>query len=105
MKKLEKIVKKEQNDFDDASGTGSSNVKLVYDKLMRTLGNMKKVTKEHQKVMIDSSNYKSASDESTRAIKTNMMKKDMLSKICDTFLNNNFELYHKHEMMLDDEKK
>ncbi len=33
------------------------------------------------------------------------MKKEMLSKICDTFLNNNFELYHKHEMMLDDEKK
>ena len=69
MKKLEKIVKKEQNDFDDCSGTGSTNVKLVYDKLMRTLGNMRKVTKEHQKVMIDSSNYKSASDESLRLIK------------------------------------
>lgn len=28
----------------------------------------------------------------------------MLSMICDTFLNNNFELYKKHEVMLDEEK-
>lgn len=33
------------------------------------------------------------------------MKKGMLSKICDTFLESNFDLYHKHEQMLDDEKK
>ena len=29
----------------------------------------------------------------------------MLAKICDTFLNQNFDLYLQHEIMLDDEKK
>ena len=34
-----------------------------------------------------------------------MKKKSMLAKICDTFLNQNFDLYLQHEIMLDDEKK
>ena len=63
MKKLEKIIKKEKNDFEDCSGAGASNVKLVYDKMMRTLTNMRKVTKEYNKVMLESSNFKSSSDE------------------------------------------
>lgn len=59
LKKLDKIIKKEKNDFEDVSSAGSTNVKLVYDKLMRTLGNMRKVTKEYNKVMLESSNFKS----------------------------------------------
>lgn len=59
MKKLEKIIKKEKNDFEDVAGTGSTNVKLVYDKMLRTLANMRKVSKEYHKVKFESSNYKS----------------------------------------------
>ena len=59
MKKLDKIIKKEKTDFEDVSSAGSTNVKLVYDKMMRTLTNMRKVTKEYNKVMLESSNFKS----------------------------------------------
>ena len=59
MKKLEKIIKKEKNDFEDVSSTGSTNVKVVYDKLMRTIGSMRKVSKEYNKVAIESANFKS----------------------------------------------
>ena len=38
-KKLDKIIKKEMNDFEDVTGTGATNVKLVYDKMLRTLKN------------------------------------------------------------------
>lgn len=38
-KKLEKIIKKEMNEFEDLTGTGATNVKIVYDKIMRTLKN------------------------------------------------------------------
>ena len=32
-KKLEKIIKKERNDFEDVAGTGATNAKLVYNKI------------------------------------------------------------------------
>jgi len=47
MKKLEKIIKKEQNDFEDVSSTGSTNVKLAYTRLTKTINNMKKVAKQY----------------------------------------------------------
>ena len=44
-KKLEKILKKERNDFEDVSGPGA-NAKQVHDKIVRTLNNMRKISKE-----------------------------------------------------------
>lgn len=49
-KTLEKIMKKESNEFEDLTGTGATNVKMVYDKLWRTLKNSRSVTKEANKV-------------------------------------------------------
>jgi len=45
-KKLDKIIKKVSNDFEDIAGPGASNAKLVHDKLVRILGDMRKVTRE-----------------------------------------------------------
>jgi hypothetical protein len=36
-KKLEKILKKEKNDFEDIASTGAKNIKTVYDRAMKTL--------------------------------------------------------------------
>ena len=58
-KKLEKIIKKVSNDFDDIAGPGASNAKLVYDKLIRTLGDMRKVTRESSKIKKDVDDCKS----------------------------------------------
>jgi division protein CdvB (Snf7/Vps24/ESCRT-III family) len=35
-KKLEKILKKEKNDFEDTASTGAKNIKTVYDRFMKT---------------------------------------------------------------------
>ena len=72
---MDKIIKKEKNDFEDVSSTGSTNVKVVYDKLMRTITSMRKVSKEYNKVMLESSNYKSQADEYQAQIDKNMKKK------------------------------
>lgn len=46
-KKLDKIIKKEKNDFEDIAGPGCSNAKLVHDKILRTIANMRKVSKQY----------------------------------------------------------
>jgi len=62
-KKLEKIIKKERNDFEDVAGPGASNVKMVHDKITRTLNNIRKVTKEYTKIQLESSNFDGISND------------------------------------------
>ena len=104
VKKLEKLMKKEQNEFEDLTGTGAANVKMVYDKLLRTLKNSRSVTKEANKVSRESKDLGEKQVQSKADIQSNIKKKKMLTMICDTFLNSNFELYQQHEIMLDEEK-
>ena len=37
MKKLEKLLKKESEDMENAAGTGSCNPRIVYDRIIKTL--------------------------------------------------------------------
>ena len=104
VKKLEKLMKKEQNEFEDLTGTGAANVKMVFDKLLRTLKNSRSVTKEANKVSRESKDLEEKQVQSKADIQSNIKKKKMLTMICDTFLNSNFELYQQHEIMLDEEK-
>jgi len=87
LKKLEKLMKKEQNEFEDLTGTGASNVKMVYDKLLRTLKNSKSVTKEANKVSKEAKDLEETMVESKANIQSCIKKKKMLTMICDTFLN------------------
>ena len=50
MKKLEKILKKEREDFENIGGPGATNVKMVNDKIQRTIANIRKVAKEYNKI-------------------------------------------------------
>ena len=45
MKNVDKIIKKEKNDFENVAGPGCSNAKFVFDKIMRTIQNTRKVSK------------------------------------------------------------
>ena len=36
-KKLDKLVKKEKNDFEDITGTGATNTKVVHDRTLKLL--------------------------------------------------------------------
>ena len=92
-KTLEKIMKKETNEFEDLTGTGATNVKMVYDKLLRTLKNSRSVTKEANKICREAKDIEEAIIESKLSIQKNIKNKKMLNMICDTFLNQNFELY------------
>lgn len=47
IKKLEKIIKKETNEFENVAGPGATNAKLVHDKILRTIANMRKVSTQH----------------------------------------------------------
>ena len=37
MKKLDKILKKEREEMENVAGTGATNTRLVYDKIVKTL--------------------------------------------------------------------
>jgi hypothetical protein len=44
---LDKIIKKEREDFENVGGSGATNAKLVHDKILRTIANMRKVSAQH----------------------------------------------------------
>ena len=105
LKNLDKIMKKETNDMEDLAGPGATNAKAVYDRAMKTLNNMRKITKEHNRIKHDREHCTTELSESKKAIEGCIKKKKMLSMICDQFMNQNFDLYLAHEKMLDDEKQ
>lgn len=105
MKKLDKIIKKEKEDFENIGGAGCTNAKLVHDRILRTIANMRKVTAQKQEVKKNAlANLKSI-EESKMQIESTIKKKKMLEMICDQFLNQNYDLYLQHETMLDEENQ
>ena len=93
MKKLDKIIRKEKEDFENIGGPGSTNAKLVHDKILRTIANMRKVTSQHQEIRKNADSNQKSIDESKKQIESTKKKKKMLEMICDQFLNQNNELY------------
>ena len=100
LKKLEKILKKDRNDFEEISGPGA-NVKQVHDRIVKTINNMRKVSKELAKVKKDGAGYAANVEMYKANTVSSIKKKNMLSSICNTFMGQNKDLYLKHELMLD----
>lgn len=50
VKKLDKLIKKERNDFEDISSTGSTNVKQVHDRIMKTLNQVRKINNQYYQI-------------------------------------------------------
>jgi hypothetical protein len=105
LKKLEKIIKKERNDFEDVAGTGATNAKLVYNKIVRTLNNMRNVSKQHHELKTESDKFQFAAAQSKQETEKCLKQKSMLSNICDSLMDQNFAMYLKHEQMLDEEAR
>ena len=80
-------MKKELNDMEDLSGPGSSNAKAVFDRAMRTLTNMRKISKEHNRITHDRQHRTTEIESSKKAIEQCLKQKKMLSMICDQFMN------------------
>lgn len=49
LKKFEKVLKKEKNDMEELRYC--SNIKQVHDKIIKTITNMRKMTKENNKII------------------------------------------------------
>lgn len=62
-KKLDKILKKEKNDFEDVASTGAKNIKAVYDRFMKTLNQIKKLNNQVALVESDSNKFSHISNE------------------------------------------
>ena len=97
IKKLEKMVKKENEQFEDLTSTGAANAKQVHDKIVRTLETSKKVKKEYCKIQKEHGDIKKDIESSKATMDASIKKKNMLNMICDQFMNQNFGLYLKHE--------
>lgn len=104
-KKMEKVMKRDVNDMENLTGAGATNAKLVQDKILRTLTALRKITRENNRVITEREVIGAEIDKSKQAVQSVIKKKTMLSTICDTFMNQNFDLYLAHEQMLDDEKE
>lgn len=84
-KKQEKVLKKDMNEFEEISGPGA-NVKQVHDKIVKTLNNMRKITKEAGRFKADTQEFKCKTNEYTDKITSSIKKQKMLSMICTQFM-------------------
>lgn len=105
LKKLEKLIKKEKNDFEDISGTGATNCKVVHDKIMKTLSTIRKLNTQYFTIKKESDKYGIVVAEQVSLVDSNLKKKAMLASMCDSFMTKMSDLYLSHEIMLDDENK
>jgi chromosome segregation ATPase len=64
LQKLEKIIKKEHNEFENVAGAGATNVKLVHSKMVKTLKMMKKMTEENNRIVKTREDLQAQIDES-----------------------------------------
>lgn len=78
---------------------------MVHDKILRTIGNMRKVSKQYETIRGENQAFVDKINENRASIESSMKKKNMLAMICDQFLKQNYELYLKHETMLDEENE
>jgi len=83
LKKLDKIIKKENNDFEDLTSTGAGNSKQVHDRMVRTLENSRRVKKQLNEIRIEHENIQSDIKTNKDTIDASIKKKGMLSMICD----------------------
>jgi hypothetical protein len=105
LKKLEKVIKRENNEFENIAGPGSTNAKVVYDKINRTLQGSRNITKQYQQIKIESDGYEYRAAMADTDCKASLKKNGMLLTISESFLKQNYDLYLKHETMLDEENQ
>lgn len=82
-KKLDKILKKEKNDFEDVASTGAKNIKTVYDRFMKTLNQIKKLNNQVAIVESDSNKFAHVSNEKQKLVDSNLKKKEIMGGLCD----------------------
>jgi hypothetical protein len=75
LKKLDKIIKKEQNDFEDIAGPGATNAKMVHDKILRTITNMRKVSSQHNNTKNENQIFVDKIEENKSIVEKQMKKK------------------------------
>lgn len=51
---MDKIIKKENNEFENIAGPGATNSKVVHDKILRTLNNVRNITKQYNQIKLES---------------------------------------------------
>ena len=92
MKKLDKILKKERNDFDNVEGI--SNLKAVYDRVSKTIKNARSLNDTFYKVQTDSQNKHLEADQQKAIADKNIKLKSTLNSLCDEYLNKMFDQYY-----------
>lgn len=105
LKKLDKLLKKEKNDFEDVSQTGIKNLKAVYDRVSRTIKNARSLNETFYKVQTDSQNKHSEANEQRAITDKNLKLKSTLNTLCEEFLSKMFDQYYQHEIVLEDEQR
>lgn len=75
LKKLDKIIKKDKNEMEDVAGPGAQNIKVVNEKIIRTITNMRKMTKEHNRIVNDREKLSDEIQKSKDTVTSSLKKK------------------------------
>merc|ERR1712167_173828 len=105
VKKLDKLIKKEKNDFEDISSAGATNVKQVHDRIVKTLNQVRKINNQYYQIKKSSDDYAAIATDKEKAVEASIKKKEMLASMCDAFMKKMADLYLQHEIMLEEENQ
>jgi len=103
LKRLEKqVFKKDQQEVEEAYG--NANAKLLRDRIAKTIADIQKQQKVHTRAEIAHAEVEVRVAKVKQDIQVAMNKKTMLNKLCVDLLERNFDLFLKHEQMLEEER-
>ncbi|CDW74702.1 UNKNOWN [Stylonychia lemnae] len=110
-KKVEKILKKDAGEIEElyqnvsAQSSNVNQLKAFRDRIAKTITEITKQQKSNAKQQQICSNQDQLVNKMKSEIQSSMNKKNMLANLCNGLLDKNYDLYMKHEQMLEDEKK
>ena len=107
LKKYEKTVKREQNEVEDIYSACHTEKQLqnLQERIQKTLSDVcRKAAKKQQQTQVPADLSKNQIDVIKTEIDKLIKKKNTLTSFCQMLFDKNYNLYLKHEHMLDEEK-
>jgi len=108
-KRIEKLIKKEAGEVEElyhnTIASNPSSVKSLRDRVAKSISELLKQQKALEKVQGAVKLQEQGIDKVKADVATALKQKDMLHKICFDLLEKNYQLYLRHEEMLEEERK
>lgn len=108
LKKYEKTIRREQNEVEDlhqACGANERQLQLLQERIAKSLNEVcRKAAKKAQLTEGPARFSRQQIEQMKEQIEKDLKKRDLLRSLCKSLFDKNYQLYLRHETLLDEEK-